>query len=177
MNLEGELGYKGARGYSAYEIAVQHGYTGTEEQWSEDFLNAENYYDKTEMNNLLDEKADDNDLLNYYDKTEINSLLANYELKGNFAIITGTQSTTSLNMLFDFPTGFNQNNCIVIGCMVKRKNDTYWRGFNLQEVNNEQTPGVTYAFTPSKINLVDLIAYYNNLFPLDYRIVLMKIGE
>lgn len=155
MNLEGELGYKGARGYSAYEIAVQHGYTGTEEQWSEDFLNAENYYDKT----------------------EINSLLANYELKGNFAIITGTQSTASLNMLFDFPTGFNQNNCIVIGCMVKRKNDTYWRGFNLQEVNNEQTPGVAYAFTPSKINLVDLIAYYNNLFPLDYRIVLMKIGE
>ena len=46
--LKGKLGFKGERGYSAYEIAVQHGYEGTEEQWVEDFINAENYYDKTE---------------------------------------------------------------------------------------------------------------------------------
>lgn len=28
-------GVKGARGYSAYEIAVQHGFEGTEEEWLE----------------------------------------------------------------------------------------------------------------------------------------------
>ena len=28
-----DLGFKGERGYSAYEIAVQHGYVGTEESW------------------------------------------------------------------------------------------------------------------------------------------------
>lgn len=29
----GTLGFKGERGYSAYEIAVQHGYIGTEDEW------------------------------------------------------------------------------------------------------------------------------------------------
>ncbi|WP_288910809.1 hypothetical protein [uncultured Thomasclavelia sp.] len=31
--LKGVLAYKGERGYSAYEIAVQKGYIGTEEDW------------------------------------------------------------------------------------------------------------------------------------------------
>lgn len=33
--VEGSLGFKGERGYSAYEIAVQNGYIGTEEEWLE----------------------------------------------------------------------------------------------------------------------------------------------
>lgn len=35
--LEGFLGYKGERGYSAYEIAVLEGYEGTEEEWINHF--------------------------------------------------------------------------------------------------------------------------------------------
>lgn len=35
--LEGELGYKGEKGYSAYEIAVLNGYEGTEEEWINHF--------------------------------------------------------------------------------------------------------------------------------------------
>lgn len=31
--LKGVLGFKGSRGYSAYETAVQHGFQGTEAQW------------------------------------------------------------------------------------------------------------------------------------------------
>lgn len=31
--LRGVLGFKGERGYSAYEIAVQNGYIGTERDW------------------------------------------------------------------------------------------------------------------------------------------------
>ena len=31
--LRGQLGFKGERGYSAYEIAVQNGFKGTESQW------------------------------------------------------------------------------------------------------------------------------------------------
>ncbi len=31
--LEAQLGFKGERGYSAYEIAVQNGYEGTEQDW------------------------------------------------------------------------------------------------------------------------------------------------
>lgn len=40
---------KGERGYSAYEIAVQNGYTGTEAEWKDSFLNADNYYNKSEV--------------------------------------------------------------------------------------------------------------------------------
>lgn len=35
QEAEGSLGFKGERGYSAYEIDVQHGYEGTEEEWLE----------------------------------------------------------------------------------------------------------------------------------------------
>ena len=31
--LRGVLAYKGERGYSAYEIAVQNGFIGTEQHW------------------------------------------------------------------------------------------------------------------------------------------------
>ena len=34
-DAKGVLGFKGERGYSAYEIDVQHGYEGTEEEWLE----------------------------------------------------------------------------------------------------------------------------------------------
>ena len=34
LNIEGDIvGIRGARGYSAYEVAVQEGYVGTEEEW------------------------------------------------------------------------------------------------------------------------------------------------
>ena len=48
---------KGERGYSAYEIAVQNGYEGTEAEWKDSYINAETYYNKTETDNLLDEKT------------------------------------------------------------------------------------------------------------------------
>ena len=32
-NLKATLGFKGERGYSAYEIAVQNGYEGNEQDW------------------------------------------------------------------------------------------------------------------------------------------------
>lgn len=57
---------KGERGYSAYEIAVQQGYTGTEEEWKDSFINADIYYNKTETDDLLD---------NYYNKSETDNLL------------------------------------------------------------------------------------------------------
>lgn len=48
---------KGEKGYSAYEIAVQNGYEGTEAEWKDSFLNADNYYNKTETDNKLKKKV------------------------------------------------------------------------------------------------------------------------
>lgn len=50
-------GQRGERGYSAYEIAVQEGYEGTEEEWANSFLSPTGYYTKTETDNKLKKKA------------------------------------------------------------------------------------------------------------------------
>lgn len=89
-NLRGKLGFKGERGYSAYEIAVQNGYTGTEAQWADSFLNADNYYNKS----------------------EVNAIAAG--IKSDFAVVTGTFDDASGHVSVDYPTGFNKDNCVII---------------------------------------------------------------
>ena len=44
---------KGERGYSAYELYVQNGGTLTEEEWLDEFLNADNFYNKLSVSDLL----------------------------------------------------------------------------------------------------------------------------
>ena len=63
---------KGERGYSAYELYKQHGGTLTEEEWLDAFLNADNYYNKSETNDLLDAKANSSDV---YSKTDVDNKL------------------------------------------------------------------------------------------------------
>jgi len=53
-------GQRGERGYSAYEIAVQNGYEGTEEEWADSFLNAENFYNKSETKGLVIDNLESN---------------------------------------------------------------------------------------------------------------------
>ena len=50
-------GQRGKQGYSTYEIAVQNGYEGTEEEWANSFLSPTGYYTKTETDNKLKKKA------------------------------------------------------------------------------------------------------------------------
>lgn len=57
---------KGEKGYSAYDLYVKHGGTLTEEEWLDAFLNADNFYAKSEVDNLIDDT-----LASYYDKTEV----------------------------------------------------------------------------------------------------------
>lgn len=57
---------KGEKGYSAYDLYVQNGGTLTEEEWLNAFLNADNFYNKTEVDNIIDDTLD-----SYYDKTEV----------------------------------------------------------------------------------------------------------
>ena len=53
---------KGERGYSAYELYVQNGGTLTEEEWLDEFTNADNFYNKSETDNLLDNKINITDI-------------------------------------------------------------------------------------------------------------------
>ena len=73
---------KGEKGYSAYDIYVQHGGTLTEEEWLDAFLNADNFYNKSETDDLLGGKADKATTLagygitDAYTKTETDNLVA-----------------------------------------------------------------------------------------------------
>lgn len=80
---------KGERGFSAYDIYVQNGGTLTEEEWLDAFLNANNYYNKTETDDLLDTKANASDV---YTKNETDNLLDN---KINITDIEDSLTSTS----------------------------------------------------------------------------------
>ena len=173
--LKGKLAYKGERGYSAYEIAVQHGYTGTEEQWSEDFLNADNYYDKTESYSKSE----------VYNKTESD---AKYVLKDDYAILTGSVANTELTLggkQLDYPTGFSQSNCVVIGAMKKNHTLTVWNSYysEYDSVESKNKVGLMVQMFNDKIKLVTPTDYVNERTETseangyDYRVVLMKMGE
>lgn len=69
---------KGEKGYSAYDIYVQNGGTLPEDEWINAFLNADNFYNKTETDTLLEDKADASDVYektDVYNKTETDNLL------------------------------------------------------------------------------------------------------
>ena len=67
---------KGERGYSAYDLYVQNGGTLTEEQWLDAFLNATNYYNKTETDTLLGEKVNTSDIKDNLTSTDTNKPLS-----------------------------------------------------------------------------------------------------
>lgn len=51
---KGGLGFKGERGYSAYEIAVQNGYEGTEQEWIDHFgLDLTDYIKTSDLLDLV----------------------------------------------------------------------------------------------------------------------------
>ena len=172
--LKGKLGWKGEKGDSAYEIAVKHGYTGTEEQWSEDFLNAENYYDKT----------------------EIDTKIADYKLLGDFAVITGNyvyeESVTDKEITLSYPTGFTRDNCVVISIMLGNSAiTTKPLGCNsVMTLNSTATGAIANAVvlfeSDIRLKLRNLYArdYVESTTPqimsqelpnLEYKVVLMKI--
>lgn len=218
---------KGERGYSAYELYVQNGGTLTEEEWLNEFLNADNFYNKSETDDLLDDKINITDIVDNvnstatnkplsanqgkelkdlvdgkadssttldgygitdaYTKSEIDTELSNYKINGDFAVITGTiecatqQGYNSKNI--DYPTGFTQNNCVVIsfGSGGQSFNFGYAGlafGYNYTSANNGYLTGAqdrNIIFYENNMG----ISYYNSssaTVTYAYQIVLMKIS-
>lgn len=79
---------KGEKGYSAYDLYVQNGGTLTEEQWLDAFLNAENYYTKSEIDTSQNNQ---NTIINkkpYYFNTAADMKNYNF-VAGDMAITKG----------------------------------------------------------------------------------------
>ena len=102
--LEGELGFKGERGYSAYEIAVKHGYTGTEEQWSQDFTNPDNFYDKMEMDLKLEDYIPKDDIVDNTTSTDTDKPLSANQGKELKTLVDSKADSTSVYSKTDVDT-------------------------------------------------------------------------
>lgn len=153
MDLRGQLGYKGERGYSAYEIAVQNGYEGTEAEWVDSFLNAENYYNKSETDTLLATKANTSDVYT----------------KGNLAIVSGSYTTetgTSAQQIhLNYPTGFTKDNCIVASVMMRNATQNFWGTGSVMTLNSTVTGEVLDSVTLAS---EDITLYVRNLYVRAY---------
>ena len=161
MCLKGKLGYKGERGFSTYELAVQHGFEGTEEEWLQT-LGIEQVYQ------YVDTK-----------KAEIEATCVH---KDNFAIITGFISTPTLSNFIDYPTGFTRENCVVISSMERDdaetpEDTTTWNTFVTTNINDVTQPYLVVRLGKTKISLPNLACYLPSpKQSFHYRIVLMKIS-
>ena len=155
--VSGKLGWKGEPGDSAYEIAVKHGYTGTEAEWADEFINAENFYNKSECD-------------------------SKYKLISDFALaITGNKPITASNGLtleLNYPTGFNSGNCIPIAIGTTDDPEKgYTFGNYVGPLSSFEGQSFSYSVTlnDSKIHFT---LYNNNSSDKTayYKIYLMKIS-
>ena len=75
-DAKGVLGFKGERGYSAYEIAVKNGYQGTEQEWIDHFgLDLTGYCKTSEMTSYVNTTTGDLEELETTDKTDLVSAI------------------------------------------------------------------------------------------------------
>lgn len=146
--LEGELGYKGERGYSAYEIAVLHGFEGSEQDWIDhfgldltDYIKTSDVIDdltststnyplsanqgkelKTLVDGLDTNKADASSV---YTKSEVDSTINNVNnqlsnFENNFYFLTIPKQTwdSYQSYYLEYPDGFTRTNTVLIGATV-----------------------------------------------------------
>jgi len=92
---------KGERGYSAYELYVQNGGTLTEEEWLDEFLNADNFYNKSEIDDLLDDKINTTDIIDNVTSTNTNKPLSANQGKVLKGLIDDTYTKTETDNLLD----------------------------------------------------------------------------
>lgn len=83
---------KGEKGYSAYDLYVQNGGTLTEEEWLDAFLNAENYYNKSEVDNSQENQDTKLNKKPYYYNTVADMKSDNSLKQGDMAVTLGYYS-------------------------------------------------------------------------------------
>ena len=140
-------------------------------------------YTKERTDELLDVKANSN---NVYTKTETNNLLNNKVntsdaiVKGDIAIISGEiwcAKESGGEVEWDYPSGFNKDNCVVISHGVNVNQDGYSYGHTTNSavgtINGTNDRYVTLG--ANKITIwTHNPAEYNNIYP--YKVVLMKVS-
>lgn len=134
--LKGKLvikGEKGERGYSAYEIAVQNGFEGSENEWLES-LEGKSAYEIALNHGFEGTEEEWVDLLQKHREDYESALeqlkeeLANaengsaYVLKKDIVTVEGYINDNNINVSIEYPDGFNMNNTIILAAYVYQYN-------------------------------------------------------
>jgi hypothetical protein len=181
--LEGELGYKGERGYSTYELAVQNGFEGTLQDYLDHYgVDLSNYVStddvvdnltsdstsyplsakqgkalKTLVDDLDTSKADASSV---YTKSEVNSTinnvnnqLSNFESNFYFSTIPKQTWDGSQSYYLNYPDGFTRANTVLIGATAV---SYYNNSDNIILSSNTET----YATDDSGVDVVGAVTVF-----------------
>lgn len=156
--LEAELGFKGERGLSNYEIAVKNGYTGTEQEWLANF-------------------GVDFNVCVMKDDIAVISFQQNMDDPDYMFMVS-----------IPYPTGFNKDNTIALSIKEKPSTSNTWKLRQLNSVDPKTSglDYFTYYLTPLAFQ-PESIMYANQYYDLagtgvqddnkyDVQIVLMKVN-
>ena len=165
---------KGERGYSAYELYVQNGGTLTEEEWLDAFLNADNYYNKSEVKGLviddLTSTVTDQPLSANQGKV-LKGLVDNVYTKGDFAVVSfsvfNNGDDTSKQVTLNYPTGFTKDNCVVLSVMMRNASleSEPWGNGCVMTLNSTITGEILNSIT---LNEANITVYARNVYARAY---------
>lgn len=188
--LEGELGYKGERGYSAYEIAVKNGYEGTEQDWIDHFgLDLTDYIKDTDIVDNCESTTTTKPLSANQGKRLMDWVTSLYRnkpdrdevvIKDDIAVLTGTITNDDpygnheVSLDLNYPEGFDRDNSVVVGGFLGAWCIPGW-SFNA----SGESFHVFIACDIDKIHLFyyDYSATAQEPITMDYKIFLMRIDE
>lgn len=143
--LRGQLGFKGEKGDSAYDIAVKNGFEGTEQDWLAT-LGALGKDELPIVTTISDSSTDTVAPSAKAVNTMKKAIMAEIDEMGNgmgalsiaidnkmnfsnIAVVTGSQSGIGAGQTVivdvNYPSGFTQANTVIIGKMISSNNNYY----------------------------------------------------
>lgn len=143
--LRGQLGFKGEKGDSAYDIAVKNGFEGTEQDWLAT-LGSLGQNELPIVTTISDSSTDTvapsakavNSMKKTIDKNveDLGNVVGNLSLAidnkmnfDNIAVVTGSKSGIGAGATeiidVNYPDGFTQANTVIIGKMISSNNNYY----------------------------------------------------
>lgn len=194
--LEGELGYKGERGYSTYELAVQNGFEGTLEDYLDHYgVDLSNYVSTDDVvDNLTSDttnyplSAKQGKVLKTLVDDNSESILQKVN-SSNFAVVSSSSKQWNYGDVINInlPTEFTASNSFILSVRFEESagayGDTinylyfpYQKGF--RHNNSAETIDTFYVDTENQkivINTLGIFPDSNFYYYGRFRVLLMKI--
>ena len=154
--LEAQLGFKGERGYSAYEIAVQNGYEGTEQDWLAT-LGTSSHFSQDSTSYIAVEGQTDFNLPTTYTSDSFVSVYVDgkklsedeYTIANNKVVLTN--SATEGTKVEVVEVSMSTNNLPIVTTLSA-------------DSTNDTVPGALYVYTNILTVLQNLQVLVNSLF-------------